>query len=381
MGTRSHHVETYMRKGNAHKHLVFVLNKVDLIPTWATARWVKVLSASYPTLAFHAHMTKPFGKGSLIQLLRQYSQLHSDRKNISVGFIGYPNVGKSSVINTLNSKAVCKVAPIPGETKVWQYITLMRRIFLIDCPGVVPPTKDSETNIVLKGVTRTENLPDADEHIQAVLDRVNHVYMQRLYHIKLWTDAEDFLTQLAVRMGRLLKGGEPDLCTVAKMVLADWQRGKLPWFVPPPLDEREAVPSAEAAEGSAETEKEKEKAKEAPVPKQKLTKIVHEVEFVADDVAGHEDEILDDDDAVSEDELLIDANEAVGEEEEEDNDEQGELGLVRQPAVTDDAGDNSDGTSFYMENALLSKQHIPGHYSRTISGCVFLYLGCVTMTQ
>jgi hypothetical protein len=37
---------------------------------------------------------------------------------ISIGFIGYPNVGKSSVINTLKSKAVCKVAPIPGETKV-----------------------------------------------------------------------------------------------------------------------------------------------------------------------------------------------------------------------------------------------------------------------
>lgn len=47
---------------------------------------------------------------------------------------------------------VCKVAPIPGETKVWQYITLTKRIFLIDCPGVVYQNKDSETDIVLKGV-------------------------------------------------------------------------------------------------------------------------------------------------------------------------------------------------------------------------------------
>lgn len=31
---------------------------------------------------------------------------------------------------------VCKVAPVPGETKVWQYIALMRRIFIVDCPGV-----------------------------------------------------------------------------------------------------------------------------------------------------------------------------------------------------------------------------------------------------
>ena len=65
-------------------------------------------------------------------LLRQYGKLHADKKQISVGIIGYPNVGKSSVINTLKSKKVCNVAPIPGETKIWQYITLFRRIFLID---------------------------------------------------------------------------------------------------------------------------------------------------------------------------------------------------------------------------------------------------------
>ena len=47
---------------------------------------------------------------------------------------------------------VCKVAPIPGETKVWQYITLTKRIFLIDCPGVVYHNNDTETDVVLKGV-------------------------------------------------------------------------------------------------------------------------------------------------------------------------------------------------------------------------------------
>lgn len=45
-------------------------------------------------------------------------QLHSDKKQISVGLIGYPNVGKSSIINALKSKKVCNVAPVPGETKV-----------------------------------------------------------------------------------------------------------------------------------------------------------------------------------------------------------------------------------------------------------------------
>ncbi len=90
----------------------------------------------FPTLAFQASVTNPFGKGTLIQLLKQFDNLHKDRKNISIGLIGYPNVGKSSVINALKKKACCKVAPIPGETKVWQYITLTKRIYLIDCPGI-----------------------------------------------------------------------------------------------------------------------------------------------------------------------------------------------------------------------------------------------------
>jgi nuclear GTP-binding protein len=82
------------------------------------ARYIAHLSKDYPTIAFHASPNHSFGKGSLIQLLRQFSQLHSDKKQISVGLIGYPNVGKSSIINTLKSSKVCKVAPIPGETKV-----------------------------------------------------------------------------------------------------------------------------------------------------------------------------------------------------------------------------------------------------------------------
>jgi ribosome biogenesis GTPase A len=60
----------------------------------------------YPTIAFHASLHHPFGKGSLINLFRQLSKLHQQSKQISVGFIGYPNTGKSSVINTLRSKKV-----------------------------------------------------------------------------------------------------------------------------------------------------------------------------------------------------------------------------------------------------------------------------------
>jgi nuclear GTP-binding protein len=106
-GTRCLHLEKHLRDNCKHKHLILLLNKCDLVPSWVTRGWLHVLSREFPTLAFHASVTNPYGKGSLLSLLRQLARLKSDKQAISVGFVGYPNVGKSSVINTLRTKMVC----------------------------------------------------------------------------------------------------------------------------------------------------------------------------------------------------------------------------------------------------------------------------------
>ncbi|XP_029035460.1 nucleolar GTP-binding protein 2 [Osmia bicornis bicornis] len=251
IGTRSPPIEKYLKTEKPHKHLMFILNKVDLVPTWVTQRWVAILSSEYPTVAFHASMTHPFGKGSLINLLRQFAKLHMDKKQISVGFIGYPNTGKSSVINTLRSKKVCKVAPIAGETKVWQYITLMRRIYLIDCPGVVYPSSETDTEKVLKGVVRVELVKNPEDYVEEVLSRVKPDYIRKTYKIDEWNDHIDFLEKLARRTGKLLKKAEPDITIASRMVLNDWQRGKLPFYIPPPGFE-EPLTRVETNESSVE---------------------------------------------------------------------------------------------------------------------------------
>lgn len=263
MGTRSSHIEKYLKSEKAHKQLVFVLNKCDLVPNWATSRWVAELSKSYPTLAFHASVTNCYGKGALIELLRQFGRLHGDKQQISVGFIGYPNVGKSSVINSLRAEKVCKTAPVPGETKVWQYITLMRKIYLIDCPGVVYPTGDTEAEVVLKGVVRIEQLKTPEDYIPDILARARPQYIERLYGVKAAAPEEctEFLERLALRLGRLLKGNEPDIRSVAKIMLHDWQNGKIPYFCLPPALEKEESEgskgeSAEVAEAAMAAEAE-----------------------------------------------------------------------------------------------------------------------------
>lgn len=236
MGTRSRYVENFIKRRCPHKHVIFLLNKADLVPTWVSSRWLRVLSREYPTLVFHSSITNPFGKGSLINLLRQFKALHPEKKSISCGFVGYPNAGKSSVINTLRGKKVANTAPRPGETRVWAYVTLFRSIYLIDCPGVVhDSTHNSEVESVLKGVVRIESLHDtAAEYISALMSRVDSKYLARTYGIPEWERAEDFLEKLARKSGKLFKKGEPDTNTVARMMLNDFQRGKLPWYTEPP---------------------------------------------------------------------------------------------------------------------------------------------------
>jgi len=126
---------------------------------------------------------------------------------------------------------------------------LMKSIYLIDCPGVVYPSGDTETEIVLKGVVRVENIPEPEEHVAEILKRVKKEYIYNTYKIENWEDHFDFLTQYARNCGKLLKGGEPDLATVAKMILNDWQRGKIPYFVSPQFEDN--LPAGEKPSGEA----------------------------------------------------------------------------------------------------------------------------------
>ncbi|EEQ36904.1 conserved hypothetical protein [Clavispora lusitaniae ATCC 42720] len=125
----------------------------------------------------------------------------------------------------------------------------MKRIFLIDCPGIVPPSnKDTESDILFRGVVRVEHVSNPEQYIPDMLQKCERKHLERTYEIKGWSNYEEdsslleqasaeFIELIARKQGRLLKGGEPDEGAVAKQVLNDFNRGKIPWFVQPPKDE------------------------------------------------------------------------------------------------------------------------------------------------
>lgn len=133
---------------------------------------------------------------------------------------------------------------------------------------------DTPEDILLRGVVRTENVEHPAQYIPAVLKRCATRHLERTYDIKGWeekptsTGEEEenrptktdkvrteesvrFLEMIARKAGRLIKGGEADIDGIAKQVINDFLRGKIPWYVAPPKTE------------GAEAEEEKVKGRDA----------------------------------------------------------------------------------------------------------------------
>ena len=172
------------------------------------------------------------------------------------------------------------------------------------------------------------------------MERVKPVYLSRTYGVPLpnpddpsqgW-EPEAFLDKLARMKGRLLKGGEPDLEAVAKILLSDWTRGRIPFFVPPP-ERSEELNQAEAkkrkieeangkGKGRARAEDEDEDETNRLVGvKQNIGSIMQKNSFLPEDVRPLDEE----DEEVGEESEEGSEDEGGGDEDEEKEDAEEEL--------------------------------------------------------
>ncbi len=139
--------------------------------------------------------------------------------------IGYPNVGKSSIINLLAKKAAAKVSPVAGTTTHVQWVKISGDIMINDYPGVFPSSEKKAT-LISKGALNVSSDAQGPAYafLQKALSRPTLLnWLEKYYDIKLahlnLDDPEDVLAIIAKRRGWLLKGGIPNLDDAAMSVV------------------------------------------------------------------------------------------------------------------------------------------------------------------
>jgi len=210
------------------KVLILVLNKADLVPKWVVEQWKRYLEQEYPTVV--ASVWRRKGKGRIKELILKLV----DKRPVIVCVVGYPNVGKSSIINLLRGEYSARTSSMPGFTRGMQLFNITPEIKVFDTPGVFP----TETDFVAlyKGALRIEQVGDAvattAQFIEFLLKKRPNIF-KKYYGI---TEKDPFkiIEIFAKKRNMLMKGGQLDLDRAAKRIVRDWQEGKLVlWHRPP----------------------------------------------------------------------------------------------------------------------------------------------------
>ncbi|EMR08604.2 hypothetical protein PNEG_03080 [Pneumocystis murina B123] len=156
-----------------------------------------------------------------------------------VGLVGYPNVGKSSTINSMISEKKVSVSSTPGKTKHFQTIHITDKIVLCDCPGLVFPNfTTTKEELVCNGVLSIDQLKDYISPIALIVSRISKEVLEMIYGISLKIKtveengmeilaAEEFLEKYASSRGI-------DKSRASRHIIKDYINGKLLFCTPPP---------------------------------------------------------------------------------------------------------------------------------------------------
>ena len=276
-------LENYIKEVDKNKEIILIVNKADLMNDDVRKNWADYFKTHNIKYLFFSAVNeiekmekgemlsqsekidqsdyRIFTRNDLIQYIKEIGEkipksqqeenLNSNNNNnpkknksqtnnaLMVGFIGYPNVGKSSIINVLMKTKKAAVANIPGRTKHYQTLFLpeepnlnifSKSICLVDCPGLIFPSfTTSKADMLVNGIYPIDTLSDIYNPIQIIINLIPSKILSDFYKIILPDiySAKQFLQIIAKKRGFYTGNGLPEEAKTAKLVLRDYTSGKL----------------------------------------------------------------------------------------------------------------------------------------------------------
>jgi hypothetical protein len=227
--------------------LIYVVNKSDLVSKESLRRQVEKLKEKGSVIFISAK--SPKASKVLLYAIKKAFKKYGKRESVErgkfdpkplyreakgeivVGILGYPNVGKSSIINALAHKKKVKVSKKSGTTHGIHWIRANDEIKLIDSPGVIPLKKDDEVRYGLIGAMDTERLKNPELVAHAIIELFldgNRKAFEKFYNVEVGdSSVEEIVEKIGLRKSYLLKGGVADENRVFLDIIRDWQQGRL----------------------------------------------------------------------------------------------------------------------------------------------------------
>lgn len=213
--TRNLEIENKVKR--AGKTLIYVLNKCDLADKSELDKIKKTLFPSVFVSCKSYH-----GLTMLMERIATEAKRNGFKKPM-VGVLGYPNMGKSSVINALSGKGKARTSSTSGFTRGKQYIHT-RQFCLIDTPGVIPYYEKDVVKNTMTGIKTVSKDPEAD--LLSVMQS-HPGLIESHYNFPVEDDTEETLEKIALKLNCLRKGNLPDTVKAARLIIKMLREGKI----------------------------------------------------------------------------------------------------------------------------------------------------------
>jgi ribosome biogenesis GTPase A len=246
------------------KPCIKVLSKTDLADPKMTALWQTYLEQEQGVKTFPTTTQEPAKIKQIVDLCRKMlPEKNASIKSITTMIVGIPNVGKSTLINTLADRVIAQTGNVPAVTKSQQRINLGSGIVLLDTPGILWPkieNPNSSYRLAASGAIK-DTAMDYEDVGFFTADYLIKAYpelMKERFGLGELPDTElAFLEAAAARRGALRAGGRVNLHKICEVLINELRSGKLGQIT---LESPDMIEAEELEVAAVQAKKEADKA-------------------------------------------------------------------------------------------------------------------------